>query len=124
MSLFRSIKIALVAIPLALTSALADAVDVEAVASGGYWTRDEQLRDVGDLLLFGKMSFVDIGMNYAPLPTQIPLKSKFGEHEGFAVRHHLSLMSSHQVSQNNYLSALLLFERSGWDGEDFLFFPK
>ena len=44
MSLFRSIKIALVAIPLALTSALADAVDVEAVASGGYWTRDEQLR--------------------------------------------------------------------------------
>ena len=124
MSLFRSIKIALVAIPLALTSALADAVDVEAVASGGYWTRDEQLRDVGDLLLFGKMSFVDIGMNYAPLPTQIPLKSKFGEHNGFAVRHHFSLMASHPISQNNYLSALLLFERSGWDGEDFLFFPK
>ena len=124
MSLFRSIKIALVAIPLMLTSALADAVDVEAVASGGYWTRDEQLRDIGDLLLYGKMSFVDIGMNYAPLPTQIPLKSKFGEHEGFAIRHHLSLMASHQVSQNNYLSALLFFERSGWDGEDFLFFPK
>ena len=124
MSLFRSIKIALLAVPLALTSAFADAVDVDAVASGGFWTRDEQLRDVGDLLLFGKMSFIDIGMNYTPLPTQIPLRSKFGEHEGFAVRHHFALMTTHSISKNNYLNALVLFERSGWDGEDFFFFPK
>ena len=120
----RSLKIALLSIPLAVAPALADAVDVETVASGGFWMRDNQLHDIGDLLLFGTGSFFDIGFNYTPLPTQIPLRSAFGEHEGFATRHHVGFLSSYPVKENRYLNALVWFERSGWDSEDYFFFPQ
>ena len=120
----RSLKIALLSIPLAVAPVLADAVDVETVASGGFWMRDNQLHDIGDLLLFGTGSFFDIGFNYTPLPTQIPLRSAFGEHEGFATRHHVGFLSSYPVKENRYLNALVWFERSGWDSEDYFFFPQ
>ena len=120
----RSLKIALLSIPLAVAPALADAVDVETVASGGFWMRDNQLHDIGDLLLFGTGSFFDIGFNYTPLSTQILLRSAFGEHEGFATRHHVGFLSSYPVKENRYLNALVWFERSGWDSEDYFFFPQ
>ena len=120
----RSLKIALLSIPLAVAPVLADAVDVETVASGGFWMRDNQLHDIGDLLLFGTGSFFDIGFNYTPLSTQIPLRSAFGEHEGFATRHHVGFLSSYPVKENRYLNALVWFERSGWDSEDYFFFPQ
>jgi len=123
MSIFRFLKV--VSCSLAFTAALAsaDAIDVETVARGGFWMRDDQLREVGDQLLYGNSSFIDLGFNYLPLPTQVPLRSKFGEHEGFAVRHHFAGASSFEISKKNYLTALLWFERSGWDSEDFFFFP-
>ena len=93
MSLSRSLKIALLSIPLAVASAVADAVDVETVASGGFWMRDNQLHEIGDLLLLGKGSYFDIGFNYTPLSTQIPLRSAFGEHEGYASRHHIAFLA-------------------------------
>ena len=124
MSLSRSLKIALLSIPLAVASAVADAVDVETVASGGFWMRDNQLHDIGDLLLLGKGSYFDIGFNYTPLSTQIPLRSAFGEHEGYASRHHIAFLASHPFKENQYLNLLLWFERSGWDTEDYFFFPR
>lgn len=124
MSLSRSLKIALLSIPLAVASAVADAVDVETVASGGFWMRDNQLHDIGDLLLLGKGSYFDIGFNYMPLSTQIPLRSAFGEHEGYASRHHIAFLASHPFKENQYLNLLLWFERSGWDTEDYFFFPR
>lgn len=103
---------------------MAAPVDVKTLASGGFWMRDDQLREVGDQLLYGNSSFFDIGLTYTPLPSQIPLKSVFGEHQGFAFRHHLAIFSSYELGAKKFLSALLWFERSGWDGEDFLLFPR
>ena len=124
MSFSRFVKIALLSVPLAAQAVMANPVDVETISMGGFWTRDDQLRDIGDQLLFGKASFFDIGFTYTPLSTQLPLKSKFGEHEGFAFRHHIAGMSSYPLNDDNFLSAMLWFERSGWDGEDFLFYPR
>lgn len=124
MKAFHVLKVLACTIPFVASAAMADAVDVESVASGGFWIRDNQLRDVGDLLLYGKGTFFDIGFNYTPLPTQIPLRSTFGEHRGFATRQHLAYMSSYAVDDKHFVNALLWLERSGWDGEDFLFFPQ
>ena len=124
MNTLRALKFALCLLPVAFAVSLANPVDVETLASGGYWTRDNQLRDVGDLLLYGKASYFDIGLNYTPLPTQLPLKSQYGEHEGFAFRHHAAFMSSYVRKDSSALSVMLQFERSGWDGEDFLFVPR
>ena len=124
MSFSRFVKIALLSIPLVAPTVMADAIDVETLAMGGFWTRDDQLRDIGDHLLYGKASFFDIGFIYTPVSTQLPLKSMYGEHEGFAFRHHIAGMSSYPLSENTFMSALLWFERSGWDGEDFLLFPQ
>ena len=124
MNTLRALKFALCLLPVAFAVSLANPVDVETVASGGFWSRDNQLRDVGDLLLYGQASFFDIGINYTPLSTQLPLKSKFGEHDGFAFRHHAAMMSSYPLSDSAAVSVLLSIERSGWDSEDFLLFPR
>ena len=118
------LKVLACAFTLAVSSAVADPIDVESLASGGFWMRDDQLRDIGDQLLYGKSSFFDIGFYYTPIASQVPLKSEFGEHQGFVFRHHVAGASSYEVSKNNFLTALLWLERSGWDGEDFLFFPR
>ena len=124
MKFFRFPKTAMATIALAVATVFADPVDVETIAGGGFWVRDNQLRDIGEMLLYSQSSFIDFGFNYTPLPTQLPLRSDFGEHDGFAFRHHLSIMSSHQLSNKSYLTALFWFERSGWDGEDFMFVPR
>ena len=123
MKLFRLPKTAIATIALAASTVFASAIDVETIARGGFWMRDNQLRDIGEMLLYSSGSFIDAGMNYTPLSTQLPLKSDFGEHEGFAFRQHFALMASHKLENQSYLTALLWFERSGWDGEDFLFVP-
>ena len=115
---------AALALSLAATASFADAVSVDAVAGAGTWVRDDHLREMGDLLLYGRGSFIDLGMYYTPLPTQIPLKSEFGEHQGFALRHHFAGFSSTEISKDHYLGMLLWFDRYGWDGEDFFLFPR
>ena len=70
--------------------ALADAVSVDALASGGATMRDNQLREIRDVLRGGRGGYVDLGFNYIPAVTQTPLKSEYGEHDGFAFRHHMA----------------------------------
>ena len=67
---------------------------------------------------------MDVGFNYLPLPSQTPLESPYGEHDGFAFRHHFAGFGSGEVAKHTQLGALLWFERSGWDGEDFFLFPQ
>ena len=104
--------------------ALADAVSVDALASGGATMRDNQLREIRDVLRGGRGGYVDLGFNYIPAVTQTPLKSEYGEHDGFAFRHHMAGFAAGEVKKNNYLGFLFWLERSGWDGEDFLLFPR
>lgn len=124
MNFTRILKRLLCASLLFAGSALADAVDVDALASGGTWSRDNQMREIGDVLEVGRGGYFDIGFYYFPIPTQAPLKSQFGEHEGFVFNHHASVFAASRLNTDNYLGALLWFERSGWDSEDFFFFPK
>ena len=124
MMFMANMKKTFLACALSMGFAFADAIDVATISMGGFWTRDDQLRDIGDMLLFGQGSFFDIGLTYTPVSTQLPLKSKYGEHEGFAFRHHIAGMSSYPLNENSFMSAMLWFERSGWDGEDFLLFPQ
>ena len=123
MKFLRFPKTVMATIALAVVGAFADPVDVETIAGSGFWVRDNQLRDVGEMLLYAGGSYFDIGFNYTPFSTQLPLKSEFGEHEGFAFRQHLALMSSYKLENKSLLTAMLWFERFGWDGEDFLFVP-
>lgn len=65
-----------------------------------------------------------MGLNYTPLPSQLPLESPYGEHEGYAFRQHVAGFGSGAATRQSQLGALLWFERSGWDGEDFFFYPQ
>lgn len=103
---------------------MADAVSPEALAVGGATMRDNQLSEIRDVLRGGRGGYIDFGFNYLPSVTQTPLKSEFGEHDGFAFRHHLAGFGSGDLTKNDHLGLLLWFERSGWDGEDFFFFPQ
>lgn len=101
----------------------ADGVTPEALSRNGCITRDRQLMEIGDVLLPGRGGYLDLGFYYTPFSDQVPLKSPYGEHEGFAFRHHFGTFAAGQVAPNKYLGALLWFDRAGWDGEDFLLFP-
>ena len=86
-------------------------------------TRDQQLREIRDIMRGGRGGYIDLGFNYLPFRTQTPLESPYGEHEGYAFKHHFAGFGSGEVTKNNHLGFLLWFERSGWDGEDFFFWP-
>lgn len=120
----RSLKFLACTLLLVVGSAFADAVSADALASGGSQIRDNQLREIRDILRGGRGGYIDFGFNYIPVVTQTPLKSEYGVHDGFAFRHHVAGFGAGEVTKNNYLGALLWFERSGWDGEDFLLFPQ
>ena len=122
--MIRTLKILICALPLLVGSAFADAVSVDALASGGASMRDNQLKEIRDVLRGGRGGYLDLGFNYMPLVTQTPLKSEYGEHDGFAFRHHMAGFAAGEVKKNQHLGFLLWFERSGWDGEDFILFPR
>lgn len=111
-------------LPFAVSFAVADAIPVNALSAGGAQTRDQQLREIRDVMRGGRGGFIDFGFNYVPVSTQLPLETPYGEHDGFAFRHHIAGFGSGEVAKNYELGALLWFERSGWDGEDFFFFPQ
>lgn len=110
-------------LPFAVSFAVADAIPVDALSAGGAQTRDQQLREIRDILLGGRGGFVDIGFNYLPLPTQVTLESPYGEHDGYAFKQHVAFFGSSKFDKNLHVGGLLWLERSGWDSEDFILFP-
>ena len=115
---------ALCLLSLAASFSIADAIPAGALSAGASQTRDQQLREIRDVMRGGRGGFLDVGFNYLPLSSQTPLESPYGEHDGFAFRHHFAGFGSGEVAKHSQLGALLWFERSGWDGEDFFFFPQ
>lgn len=114
----------LVALFLLTTLAFADAVTTSALSNGGAVSRDRELGEIREILRNGRGGYIDLGFMYTPLETQLPLKSEYGEHEGFAFKHHFAAFASADVTDNLNMGFLLWFERSGWDNEDFFFFPQ
>lgn len=115
---------ALCLLSLAASFSIADAIPAGALSAGASQTRDQQLREIRDVMRGGRGGFLDVGFNYLPLSSQTPLESPYGEHDGFAFRHHFAGFGSGEVAKHSQLGALLWFERSGWDGEDFFLFPQ
>lgn len=115
---------ALCLLSLAASFSIADAIPAGALSAGASQTRDQQLREIRDVMRGGRGGFLDVGFNYLPLPSQTPLESPYGEHDGFAFRHHFAGFGSGEVAKHTQLGTLLWFERSGWDGEDFFLFPQ
>ncbi len=117
---FRGLLVALVC----AASAFADAITPAALSAGGAATRDLQLGEISEVLRAGRGGYLDVGFYYTPFQDQIPLKSEYGEHQGFAFRHHLNAFGTGQIGNSLHLGLLMWFERSGWDGEDFFFMPQ
>ena len=114
-----------VLISLALVGyALADGIKPEALAKDGAVTRDRHLTEIRDIMRGGRGGYIDFGFYYTPISSQLPLDSKYGEHDGFAFNHHFAGFGAGEVGKNRHMGALLWYDRSGWDGEDFLFFPQ
>lgn len=104
--------------------ALADGIMAEDLSVGGGVSRDRQLTEIRDIMRGGRGGYIDLGFYYLPMRTQTPLLSEYGKHLGYAFKHHLAGFGSSEVAPKKYLGMLLWFERSGWDGEDFFFFPQ
>lgn len=104
--------------------AFADGVGVDALSRDGNLTRNRQLMEISDVMLGGRGGYMNLGFYYTPSPEQLPLKSPFGEHEGFAFRQHFGGFGAGSFAPGKYVGGLLWLDRAGWDGEDFLFFPK
>lgn len=124
MHFISSLKQVVMLLPILAGVAFADAITPDAISRGGADTRDMQLREIRDVMRGGRGGFLDIGFNYTPFETQLPLESKYGEHKGFATKQHVAGFGSGEVGSDNHLGLLLWFERQGWDGEDYFFFPK
>ena len=103
--------------------ALADGIKPEALAKDGAVTRDRHLTEIRDIMRGGRGGYIDFGFYYTPSREQLPLESQYGEHDGFAFNHHFAGFGAGEVAKNRHMGALLWLDRSGWDGEDFLFFP-
>ncbi|MCF0222362.1 MAG: hypothetical protein HUK19_08715 [Fibrobacter sp.] len=106
------------------TLSWADPVTTEDISAGGAITRDRQLKEIGEILRGGRGAYFDIGMYYTPAPDQLPLKSVYGEHEGFAFRQHAAAFVSGRLAEHLHLGGLIWVDRSGWDGEDFVIYPS
>ena len=101
----------------------ADPIPTEALTQGGLVMRDRQLRDIGLVMRGGRGGFIDVGYTYTPSSEQLQLKSKYGVHDGFAFRHHYGIYGSWVLDSISHLGFLTWFDRSGWDSQDFFFFP-
>ena len=104
--------------------AFADAVSPAFLAKDGAVTRDRHLSEISDIMRGGRGGYIDFGFYYLPSRSQTPLLSEYGEHKGYAFNHHFAGFGSGEVAPNKHMGALLWFDRSGWDGEDFFFFPQ
>lgn len=106
------------------TVSFADYITTEDVSAGGAVTRDRHLKEIGEVMRAGRGGYFDLGMYYIPAPDQLPLRSEYGDHEGFAFRQHAAAFITGNVAKHLHLGVLAWVDRAGWDGEDFLFYPK
>ncbi|WP_298767603.1 hypothetical protein [uncultured Fibrobacter sp.] len=104
--------------------AFADGITPAALSANGAVTRDRHLSEIGEIMRGGRGGYIDLGFYYLPSPHQTPLLSDYGEHDGFAFNHHFAGFGAGEVAKGRHLGALLWYDRSGWDGEDFFFFPQ
>ena len=104
--------------------AIADGVKPEALAKDGAVTRDRHLTEIRDIMRGGRGGYIDFGFYYTPTREQLPLESQYGEHKGYAFNHHFAGFGAGEVAKYRHMGALLWFDRSGWDGEDFVLFPN
>ena len=102
--------------------AFADGITPAALSANGAVTRDRHLSEIGEIMRGGRGGYIDLGFYYLPSPHQTPLLSDYGEHDGFAFNHHFAGFGAGEVAKGRHLGALLWYDRSGWDGEDFFFF--
>lgn len=108
----------------AVTSVFGNDITVDALARGGAFARDRQLRDFEQVFKPGTSGFFGFDMMYLPLPTQTRLSSEYGTHDGYAFRHRLEGYFSAPVARTGVDFGILWFaERHGWDNEDFVAFP-
>lgn len=103
--------------------AFADPIPTEALAQSGLTMRDRQLRDIGLVMRGGRGGFIDIGYTYTPSSEQLQLKSQYGVHNGYAFRHHYGIFGSWVLDSISHFGFLTWFDRTGWDSQDFFFFP-
>ena len=108
---------------LATGVAFADPIPSEALAQSGLQMRDRQLRDIGLVMRGGRGGFIDIGYTYTPSSEQLQLKSQYGVHNGYAFRHHYGIFGSWVLDSVSHFGFLTWFDRTGWDSQDFFFFP-
>ena len=113
----------LLLLALATGVAFADPIPAEALTQGGLPMRDRQLRDIGLVLRGGRGGFIDIGYTYTPSSEQLQLKSQYGVHNGYAFRHHYGVFGSWVLDPVSHFGFLTWFDRTGWDSQDFFFFP-
>ena len=104
--------------------ALADGIKPDALAKDGAVTRDRHLTEIRDIMRGGRGGYIDLGFYYTPSRNQLPLESQYGEHKGFAFNHHFAAFGAGEVAKDKHMGALLWYDRSGWDGEDFFLFPQ
>ena len=104
--------------------AMADGISPASLSSSGAVIRDRQLFEISQILRGGRGGYIDFGFYYLPSSEQLPLSSEYGDHDGFAFRHHLAGFGTGEFAPGKHLGFLLWFDRSGWDGEDFMFFPQ
>lgn len=118
-------QVAAIAFLLASVWGVAEPISVDAIHSAPGVTRDRQLQEVHQAFRPDVSAYVGFGIHYLPLSTQLPLKSPFGVHDGFAFRQHLELFFVAPAFKEKGidLGALWFIERHGWDSKDFLFFP-
>lgn len=119
--IFRAIGLLL----LGASLTFADGIRTGNLSRDGAVTRDRQLSEISDVLLGGRGAYLDFGFYYTPFSDQLPLKSQFGSHEGFAFRQHFGVFfDATEFAPGKHLGMALWFDRSGWDGEDFFLFPR
>lgn len=118
-------QIAVIALLLAAAWSVAEPISIDAIYSAPGITRDRQLQEVHQAFRPDVQAYIGFGIHYLPLSNQLPLKSPFGVHDGFAFRHHLELFFAAPAFKEKGidLGALWFIERHGWDSKDFLLFP-
>jgi hypothetical protein len=110
----------------ALASALhAWTVSPHALAAQSSQTRESQLQEFGEVFKPEFDTYLGLGWMYLPKPDQSRLFTPYGEHNGFAFRHRLSIFFQHPMDSSSLrLGWAWWVERQGWEAEDFLLVPS
>ena len=84
-------------------------------------TGSEQLHELEQAFKPEYSGYIAAGWVYFPLPTQSPLRTSWGEHDGYIFRQRLGAWLTNPLdSSRRRLGLAWWAERQGWDSEDFL----